>query len=245
MSEIFFKNQELRQEHNRVRYLHLTHFTFTVLSFLLELFYHTVSNYLFFIIKVVLIVSIYSFSYKTVERCLYGFWGFAFLLALYFLYGSIYHFSDPDQDILFFMYFLSLLTLISQCYLFYSPIFYPRVRWWEYDFRYRSDLEVNVHKEGKTFEGRLTDLRRGAGCVVLFESIPAGQNLELEGETFSGTFKISAEIITKREYCTGRGYTYGVKFMFENDLQRNKFDQFVKYWQINHKTRIQAKFENG
>jgi ribosomal protein S1 len=66
------------------------------------------------------------------------------------------------------MYFLS------------SPIYYPRVSWWEYDFRYRDDLKIEVKSFEDVIDARLTDLRRQAGCVAIFEELKIGQEIKVQ-----------------------------------------------------------------
>ena len=56
------------------------------------------------------------------------------------------------------------------------------VKWWIYDFRYRNDVKIIVYhfsdiKKETKINGRLTDVRRGAGCITLFENFPVGESL--------------------------------------------------------------------
>ncbi len=75
---------------------------------------------------------------------------------------------------------MSAVLLGIEMYKLYGPIYYPLVNWWEYDFRFRSDVKVLVSLPDQAMvEGRLTDLRRKAGCVVLFDEMHVGDTLAL------------------------------------------------------------------
>jgi hypothetical protein len=141
------------------------------------------------------------------------------------------------------LYILIFAILALECYLVSSPIFYPRVSWWEYDFRYRGDLKVRITHKNVCFEGRLTDLRRGAGCVVLFEDLANGEDIEIElVESSSYQVKLKGEIVSKREPVIGRGITYGLRLEFDHEIDRKAFLEFSREWQEDRRKKKSLKF---
>lgn len=126
-----------------------------------------------------------------------------------------------------------------------SPIYFPLIRWWEYDFRYRNDIKANVQYNESSFEGRLTDLRRGAGCVVLFENLNVGEYFEITVISNKKELALKAEIMSKREYSIARGYTYGVKFHFARDGEKNNFAKLCHLWNQERTSKLKMKFKNN
>ena len=97
-----------------------------------------------------------------------------------------------------------------------SPIYYPFFNWWEYDFRYRSDLEANFIFNDNSFEGRITDIRRNAACLTAFEKLPIGAKVVIRiAENENNALTIEGKVVSTRETSLGRGFTYGVSFANE------------------------------
>ena len=79
-------------------------------------------------------------------------------------------------------------------------------------------------------EGRLTDLRRGAGCVALFGKYNHGVFLTINLEGFSDMEPIKAEIVSRRQYSLGRPYNYGVRVFFNSSKEKENYYNLVRYW---------------
>lgn len=127
----------------------------------------------------------------------------------------------------------------------HDPIYYPIVSWWEYDFRYRDDVRVKVStSEQKELDGRLTDIRRQAGCLSLFESLRVGDELELTSIDGLSFRKFIVRIMSKRETSFGRPLNYGVKFVLGDSQERLDFDKFCDFWKNERKDKIRQKFQN-
>ena len=87
------------------------------------------------------------------KKLSYSFWSFLIIFLIYLL-AKIIGGSILSTSSLAFIF--SFILLFSVAYSLWSPIFYPIVSWWEYDFRYRDDLKVKVKLNNKVFDGRLT-----------------------------------------------------------------------------------------
>ena len=101
-----------------------------------------------------------------------------------------------------------------------SPLFYPRITWWEYDFRFRGELKIDAQVNDKDIPGRLTDLRRKAGCIVLFEKLQPGEEFTInyrKDDDEVNTYPV--KVMSRRGSTLGRGYTYGVKFLPSKDKE--------------------------
>lgn len=194
------------------------------------------------IIWVVIIAYSLRIYYKSLQKLLYTFWTMTFAFSLYSLYGLLKA-TSLGSDFLLIIYLLFILIIIIQSYVLSSPIYYPQVRWWEYDFRYRHDLKVSVECEGINVEGRMTDLRRGAACVLSFEEFSIGSIIHIKYLTAFEMLLASATIVSKREYSIGRGVSYGIRFQFDDKEQRQRLKDFSKLWKKEQKQKIDLKIK--
>ena len=107
-------------------------------------------------------------------------------------------------------------------------------------------MKIKIKKESsrsKEVEGRLTDLRRDAGCVISFENYKIGDNLMLHSQ---GEFKdlvLHCEVMSQRVYSIGRGINYGVKFHFKNLEEKRDFLRFIRFWKKERSKKIEMKFK--
>jgi hypothetical protein len=154
------------------------------------------------------------------------------------------HIFPPDFHKISAWYLLAMGILVGQMYILLSPIYYPRVNWWEYDFRYRDDIKIRIQVKGaKNFsEGRMTDLRRLAACVVSFEDFPLGEMFEIEIVGRNVSSKVHSQIISKRNYSLGRGNIYGVFFHFETTEEKYSFRRFSKLWVLETRKKRALKY---
>jgi hypothetical protein len=159
------------------------------------------------------------------------------------MFSSLQRYGDVS---LFYFYFLSILTLSFAMYFLYSPIFYPNVSWWEYDFRYRNDINtmVKVNDEEEK-EGRLIDLRRGHGGLSFFGQLNVGDKIVLKPEYNELDKEFRVEVMSKRQHSIGRPYTYGLKFHFDSSEEQKDFVKFQKFWQFERKHKKLSKFKHG
>jgi len=228
---------KLKEDSNRLEVLHWGHFAFVFLGITFELFYGL--GLLSWLLHVGLLFIFYRLFFITKKELFYSFWTFSAILFL-FLINKILFSSLPTMEIRL-LYFLGLCLLGIEVYILSSPIYYPRVSWWEYDFRYRTDLKVLITNEDIETDARITDLRRNAACVASFEEFKVGQEIEIKSDSyFSGKLKL--EIVSKRIYSLGRPYNYGVKFVLNTEGESEAYSDLLNLWRNETLRRRERKF---
>jgi hypothetical protein len=228
---------KLKQDIDRFEVLHWGVFFFLLLGGL----YQTLSSgaWFYFLFQVVFFSLYFFFLRKLLRGLYYSFWTFTGFLSLFLIFKI---FTSSFWEFSFFSFLTSLALLFTEAYLLWTPIFYPVVSWWEYDFRYRDDLKVKVTIDGETVDGRLTDLRRGAGCVAVFKEVKIGKEVLIEPFESFQEVSFKAEVMSKRQYSLGRPHNYGVKFEVEND--EALFNQFCMFWKNERRAKLLKKFKN-
>jgi hypothetical protein len=183
------------------------------------------------------VLSCYFIVFRRLLKGLYyTFWTSMTLIVLWLVYSL---FTTPILSFSFLFYTVALFLLCLESKDLWTPIYYPIMSWWEYDFRYRNDLKVKAIVDGQSIEGRLTDLRKGAGCVSLFKEMNVGEYLHIELKD-GKSFKV--EIMSKRYYSLGRPLSYGVRFELLEENERVEFKVFSKYWRNSRKQKRKEKF---
>ncbi len=244
MRSFFLQQLNLKKEFDKSVLLYYFHGSIVFLALAVELLSGKLPLSIYTIVKIVYLGIIYNLCLKTQKRLYYSFWTFSIAIGIYILMGILQNRGVRGNSLLIMLYSLAFIGLFIKMYIISSPIFYPRVRWWEYDFRYRGDLHVNVDTDDRNIRGRLSDLRRGAGCLILFESLPINHTLEIKADSVSEEIKLKATIVSKREYSLGRGFKYGIRFIFKDKEAGKVFQHFSHFWRINNKAKLEAKFES-
>jgi|GEM_PF-2908086 len=188
--------------------------------------------------------SFLIFFYQMFLNLQYTFWTFSVFFAAFWGYKILFYTTKFHFNFLGASIFMSVIFLTA-CYLLYSPIYYPKVRWWEYDFRFREDVKAffSLHNRPlRLIECRVTDFRRNSGCVVSFEDLNSGEIIEFKIPYQEKILSPKAKIITKREYLLGRGKTYGISFIFKDEADKITYKDFSQFWSNRKKTLIQKKF---
>jgi hypothetical protein len=195
-----------------------------------------------FIFQLVLLVVAYNFYYSALSSLFYSYWNMSVVFAIYYLVSMSRNFLVLGNPMIGFLFFISLFFLGISCYIVSSPLYYPRFHWWEYDFRFRTDIRCWIEVDGKQYRGRLSDLRRGAACLELFNSMPVGHPIIISVEILNQNFTLYAEVRSKREPIIGRSIIYGIKFI-NNDLEQKQRLKFLtNYWNESKKIKIRNKF---
>jgi len=243
MKKILY-NLKLKRDFDRIQVLQWSHFFLALIGIIIEIGLGVSSG--FVILKIFLLLLFYKLYFQTIKKLLYTYWTFSFFMQIYFMVGMYDGAIRYEAGSLFYCHFLSLIILGLQQFILFSPIYYPRVRWWEFDFRYRDDVKIKIRKdllETEGIDGRLTDLRRNAGCVVSFERYKVGDNLHIHS---LGEFKeltLHGEVMSKRVYSIGRGINYGVRFHFKNLQEKRDFVHFCMFWKSQRSKKILLKFK--
>jgi len=244
--KISFASLNIKEDLDRLKIIHWAHFYIVFCALLAEI-YHGILSVGSGIIELSLLTLLYRFYFKTAKELYYSFWTFSVFLGIYLLIGIVKGIWFYPSPIFFYLYLLAIIFLSIEVYILFSPIYYPIISWWEYDFRYRDELKIItkyfVGKEGeKSAEGRLTDLRRHAGCVVLLKKLPIGEVITIEYENIAVKYSFTAKVISCREPLVGRGFVYGVKFYFKDEMAQEEFDNFVYLWKVDNKMRKRKKY---
>jgi hypothetical protein len=199
-----------------------------------------------FILEIILI-SIISHSYRRalVHRN-FAFWGLSFMIFLFHLRSLVFYTFAHYSPFVIYLSFISLVFLGILLFYASSPIFFPRIQWWEYDFRYRGDLKGEVIKEvegeDKHWEIRLTDLRRFAACVESFESLNPGDEVKIKVYFKNNVYFLPFIIISKKIFIPGRPIKYGLKLASENTSVKSDYLDLKSSWDNSRKVKLREKF---
>ncbi len=245
MMRLSLANLNIKEDLDRLRVIHWAHFYIVFCALWAEI-YHGFLSFFSGSLEVILLAIFYRFYFKMVKELYYSFWSFSFVLGTYLLVGFFKGIFVYHSALFIYLYLLAIIFFGSEVYILSSPIYFPIVSWWEYDFRYRDELKIKVNISGSSeeHEGRLTDLRRQAGCVVLLKDIDVGESLALIYENIAVSYQFKAKIMSKREPLVGRGYHYGVKFEFVDDDAKEIFNNFVYLWKVDKKMRKQKRYSH-
>jgi len=232
----------LQNSYDKVKFLTILQFVFVFIGFVSEaLVTQSVLNFSFIFQFILLLVS-YNFYYSALSNLYYSYWNMSLIFGIYYLVSLSRNFLVMGNPTIGFLFLLSVCFLIMGCYIISSPLYYPRFHWWEYDFRFRADIRCWVEVDGKQFRGRLSDMRRGAACLELFNSMPVGHPILISVEILNQNFILYGEVRSKREPIIGRSIVYGVKFVNQDIEQKQRLKFLTNYWNETKKIKIRNKF---
>lgn len=185
------------------------------------------------------------YLYKSLFERSFSYW-FLISFITIFNFKNILYFTFIDENFLILYFsFINIMFIVLNIYYMSSPLFFPRVQWWEYDFRFRGDLKVFVKMNNDEFEGRLTDLRRGEGSLDSFKNINLGDKVIVHLNYDSKIHEMNGVVKTKKSLIPGRPIRYGIKFKFESQEEKKNLNQFEKIWNKEKKVKIRKKFINA
>lgn len=232
----------LQNSYDKVKFLTILQFVFVFIGFVSEaLVTQSVLNFSFIFQFIVLLVS-YNFYYTALTNLYYSYWNMSLIFGVYYLVSLSRNFILMGNPTIGFLFLMSVGFLLMGCYIISSPLYYPRFHWWEYDFRFRADIRCWVEVDGKQFRGRLSDMRRGAACLELFNSMPVGHPILISVEILNQNFILYGEVRSKREPIIGRSIVYGVKFVNQDIEQKQRLKFLTNYWNETKKIKIRNKF---
>lgn len=196
-----------------------------------------------FLFEVFVLVMIFRSHYRSIIHRNFSYWGMNFLIFLYLLRIILHHTFVEYNVMVLYLAFLDVTALAINSYIMSSPIFYPRVQWWEYDFRYRGDLKAKVEIDNSEFKSRLIDLRREACCVELFENVklesPIKVSVNYEGKVYS----LEGAVRTIHQDIPGRQIRYGVKLNTIDPVLKQSYYELKKKWHNRKKVKLRNKFK--
>ncbi len=183
--------------------------------------------------------------YKTIKQRYYTYWSFSITLFFYLTFKIYEQYYVLDHDHIAILYGLSSLVLLLKMYLLSSPIYYPQVSWWEYDFRYRDDLKIIIKSNEHEYKGRLTDLRRHAGCVAVFEDLKIGDEIIVHAQLDDELVILRGLVMSKRRDIIGRPLIYGVQFKFDSRSNKKRYVSLLKMWKRQKNSKRKMKFAHA
>lgn len=232
----------LQNSYDKVKFLTILQFVLVLIAFVAEAFVtHSILNFSFIFLLILLLVS-YNFYYSALSNLFYSYWNISLILGIFYLVSLTRNFLVIGHPMIGVLYLLSFVFLLCACYIVSSPLYYPRFHWWEYDFRFRADIRCWVELDGKQYRGRLSDLRRGAACLELFQGTSVGHPILVNVEILNQNFTLYAEVRSKREPIIGRSIIYGIKFINSDLEQKQRLKFLSNYWNESKKIKIRNKF---
>lgn len=234
--------QNFRTETKTIKFLLRTLFFLIHLAIMTEI----VDNPRFRLgLRLVLFLWLAKPYYKTIKHRYYTYWTFSFLIFFHLLYKAYEQYFIHPHPHIGFLYLSALLILILKMYILSSPIYYPQVSWWEYDFRYRDDLKISVKSDEQEFPARLTDLRRQAGCVAMFKELKLGQEIVISANLDKESVLLRGQIMSKRRDLIGRPLIYGVQFKFDSRSNKKRYGLLESLWKKQKYSKKKMKFANA
>lgn len=231
----------LQKSYDKVKFLTILQFVLVLIGFFSEALVTKTMFYFSFIIQFGLLLAVFNFYYNALSNLYYSYWNLSLLLTVYYLVGLIRNFA-VGYPMIGMLFCLSLAFLIMACYIVSSPLYFPRVHWWEYDFRFRADIRCWAEIDNQQYRGRLSDLRRGAACLELFQHTNVGHPVQIHLEVLNQNFTLHAEVRSKREPIIGRSIIYGIKFVNFDLEQKQRLKLLTNYWRESKKIKIRNKF---
>jgi hypothetical protein len=237
----FFK-LNLQNSYDKVRLLTFLQFTVILIAFIAEAFVNQYVLNFSFLFQFILLVVAFNFYYIALTNLHYSFWNISVIFGVYYVVALTRNFLVIGHPLIGVLFMLGLIFLLVSCYIISSPLYFPQVNWWEYDFRFRADVKCLVEVDEKQYQGRLSDLRRGAACLELFQNIPVGHKVLINIEILNQNFTLDAEIRSRREPIIGRTIIYGLKFIHNDLEQRQRMRLLSNYWSETKSVKIRDKF---
>ncbi|EQC42920.1 type IV pilus assembly protein PilZ [Bacteriovorax sp. BSW11_IV] len=230
----------LSQDHNKIQIL------FWGVFFLLVLGEVSVAVYtgdiLYPLAKVIGLTIFYSFYYRSLKRFYYTYWTlslFIMLDILFHLYDGIFVYGHFN---IIYVFVLALIFQSIQMYALSSPLYYPVVSWWEYDFRFRTDLKIDIESDGKKVEGRIVDVRRMALGLQSFENYKPGEIVKVFFHEGGTEVSLKCEIVSKRNYSIGRPNIYGLRLFDSLERIEEDYKKLNTLWRSKKRLVREQKF---
>ena len=97
------------------------------------------------------------------------------------------------------------------------PTYYPRVNWWEYDFRYRGDTKARMGINDGFHDIRINDIRMGEVSIYSFCELNPGEKIVVDKVDGMGEdFRLGFDVVTVRANIVGRPDIVGLR---QSDMQ--------------------------
>lgn len=235
------RHLKLRDTYSRVVLITVAQAFCAIMGFLGESLAGRFVLNLTFVAQLALLLVSLNFHFRAIRQLFNTFWSLTLMLLIFYFISFTRNALVLDNSLTAFWYCLAFFLLVIAAWQISTPLYYPMVQWWEYDFRFRPDIRVTAKDSNGDFPARLTDLRRGAGCVVMFHAVPVGGTFSIHTDVLSQRFGLKAEVVSRKEPILGRAYTYGVRFDVEDLEQRQRLKLITNYWCESKKMKKRSK----
>lgn len=232
---------------DEIRKTNLTVWVFSFLTFALFLLTRITERAVFnigFFIELTFIFVVLRFYGRALRNRNYALWGLSLVISIY-LFMNILQYTFIEYNIfILYIAFLSALFLAINGFIMSSPLYFPRIQWWEYDFRYRGELKATLEKNDEKTEIRIADVRRECISFLAFNQMKLGNKVSLEIPIGERTFEVSGLLKTAREDIPGRPVRYGLKLNMSDEKSRREYTELRKVWNLKKKANIRRKFQD-
>ena len=225
----------------------ITVYILGILTFSVFLLTRSIERSIFnlgFILEFMFVFASLRFYIIALRNRNYAFWGMTIVIFMYLLM-HILHYTFLNYN-LFVLYlsFLSGVFLTINGYIMSSPLYFPRIQWWEYDFRYRGELKAEIkYLEGR-LPARVADIRSECISFLAFEAIRLGKEVVVEIPFGEKVFEIKGTLKTSREDIPGRPIRYGFKIDTEDRANNRSYLELKKVWGLKKQANIRRKFSD-
>jgi hypothetical protein len=225
----------------------ITVYILGVLIFSVFLLTRTIERSIFnlgFLLEFMFVFASIRFYVTALTNRNYAFWGMSIVIFMYLLM-HILHYTFLNYNLL--VLYLSILSgvfLAVNGYIMSSPLYFPRIQWWEYDFRYRGELKAEIKYLDGKLAARVADIRRECISFLAFESIRLGKEVIVEIPFGKKTFEIKGTLKTSREDIPGRPIRYGFKVDTEDKANDKSYNELKKVWGLKKQANIRRKFSD-
>ncbi len=236
------KKFNYKQDHQTSLFLILIIAGIFFLNLILELYYKRLSFIECLLIGIP-VGYLFKYYYNSLKSLHYTFWGLSLAvvpLQTYYFVTSMIRNTYPHQSTLF---LLSFIFLILVLYFSSSPVYYPKVSWWEFDYRYRADIDSKIIFNEKEHQGKLTDVRRRGGSIASFEDLKLGDRLNLNFSIKDKEFNVDSIVGSKSQSIIGRPYSYGIKFHIKSKEDKENYKILHAHWREKENLKMNQKFE--
>ena len=107
------------------------------------------------------------------------------------------------------------------------PYFFPKIRWWESNPRYKlsAPVKLKVRTLGQEMEGDILDLSLGGCFIKLRSDIPLHENLDLQFSVFQQGVECTGTIVWRTQSTVTHPKGVGVKFHALTRVNRGQLRQ--------------------
>ncbi len=232
---------------DEIRKTNLTVWFFSFLTFSLFLLTRITERAVFnigFFIELVFVFMVLRFYGRALRNRNYALWGLSLVIGVYLAMNILQYTFMQYNIFILYIAFLSGLFLMINGYIMSSPLYFPRIQWWEYDFRYRGELKATLERNDEKTEIRVADVRRECISFLAFNQLKLGQKIKLGIPIGEKVFEVSGLLKTAREDIPGRPIRYGLKLDLEKEKERKIYFDLRKVWNMKKKANIRKKFQD-